>query len=76
MTLPLFISPVRMILHPCQHPYGMPSKAQGFSHELKKCPPDTFLPSLRSGRSFESHIHSINKKDTQRVSFLFMAKVQ
>ena len=80
------------ILHLCQHPSGMPSKAQGFSHELKisllrcptstfgdkapwylstaatrsprsirhwrrsdRSPPDTFLPSLRSGRSFESH---------------------
>ena len=38
------------------HPYRMRLKFKGLSHELRKCPPDTFLPSLRSGRSFESHL--------------------
>ena len=37
-----------------QHSFGMQPDAHGFSHGLKKCPPDTFLPSLRSGRPFES----------------------
>jgi len=32
-----------------------------FSHGLKKCPPDTFLPSLRSGRPFKSLLISANK---------------
>jgi hypothetical protein len=36
-------------------PYGMLSAFPGFFLALKKCPPDTFLPSLRSGRPFESH---------------------
>ena len=33
----------------------------GFSHGLKKCPLDTFLPSLRSGRPFESLCIAKNK---------------
>ena len=40
--------------HP--HPYGMRLESEGLSHGLRKCPPDTFLPSLRSGRPFESHL--------------------
>ena len=34
--------------------HRMRLKSEGLSHRLKKCPPDTFLPSLRSGRPFES----------------------
>ena len=34
--------------------YGPQPESEGFSHGLKKCPPDTFLPSLRSGRPFKS----------------------
>ena len=34
---------------------------EGFSHGLKKCPPDTFLPSLRSGRPFKSLHHHKRK---------------
>ncbi len=26
----------------CQQSYGLPSEFHGFSHGLKKCPPDTF----------------------------------
>ena len=33
---------------------GPQPESEGFSHGLKKCPPDTFLPSLRSGRPFKS----------------------
>ena len=36
------------------HPYGMRSVRNGFSHDLSNSPPDCFLPSLCSGRSFES----------------------
>ena len=35
-------------------PFGVPSCSDGLSHGLRKCPLDTFLPSLRSGRPFES----------------------
>lgn len=40
--------------HP--YPYRMRLKSEGLSHELNKCPPDTYLPFLRSGRSFESQL--------------------
>ena len=35
-------------------PSGVQSFFNGLSHGLRKCPLDTFLPSLRSGRPFES----------------------
>ena len=45
----------------------------GLSHGLKKCPPDTFLPSLRSGRPFKSRIP--NKKDIHSdVLFIWCAR--
>jgi hypothetical protein len=33
---------------------GLHSQVKGISHELNKCPPDTYLPWLRQGRSFDS----------------------
>ena len=51
--------------HP--HPSGMRLKFEGLSHELRKCPPDTFLPSLWSGRSFES-LRAAKKQIPRRVS--------
>ena len=48
-------------MHICPHPSGMRPNAHGFSHGLKKCPPDTFLPALRPGRPFESHSLPIEK---------------
>ena len=44
----------RHLFDPCPHPYRMRPQIKGLSHGLKKCPPDTFLPALRSGRPFES----------------------
>ena len=38
------------------HIRRMRSEIHGLSHGLKKCPPDTFLPSLRSGRPFKSRL--------------------
>ena len=55
----------------CSHPYRVRSYSYGFSHGLNKCPLDTCLPSLRSGRPFESRCIS-KKKDTQRVSFFLL----
>ena len=43
-----------------QQPYRLPSSVHGFSHGLTNSPPDCLLPSLRSGRPFESH--SFHKK--------------
>ena len=37
-----------------QQPYRLPSSVHGFSHGLTNSPPDCLLPSLRSGRPFES----------------------
>ena len=58
--------------HP--HPFGMRLKSEGLSHELRKCPPDTFLPSLRSGRSFESHREHKNIGHPVRGSRYFGAR--
>ena len=44
---------------------GPQPESEGFSHGLKKCPPDTFLPSLRSGRPFKSPI-DVKKPDTPK----------
>jgi len=40
--------------HP--HPSGMRLKSEGLSHALQNSPPDCFVPSLCSGRDFESHL--------------------
>ena len=45
----------------CPHPYRVRSESDGFSHGLKKCPPDTFLPRLCRGRPFESQTPISNK---------------
>ncbi len=45
---------MQSLMHLRPHPYRARSQVHGFSHGLKKCPPDTFLPSLRSGRPFKS----------------------
>lgn len=42
------------------HPYGMRPETNGFSHGLSNSPPDCLIPSLRSGRPFESR-HSSKK---------------
>ena len=36
------------------HPYRMHPEYEGLSHGLQNSPPDCFVPSLRSGRPFES----------------------
>ena len=56
-----------MYIH--QHPYGTQPDVHGFSHGLKKCPPDTFLPSLRSGRPFESSAAPPKRRTPKWVSF-------
>ena len=48
------------------HPYRMHPPTKGLSHGLKKCPPDTFLPALRSGRPFESFFRCTKKEDALR----------
>ena len=48
----------------------MRPQIKGLSHGLRKCPPDTFLPSLRSGRPFESTL-DINKKPDTRMGIWF-----
>ena len=53
--------------HP--HPYVMRLKSEGLSHELRKCPPDCFIPSLRSGRAFESHLRTKNEPPHKGSSF-------
>ena len=51
---------------------GLRPETEGFSHGLNKCPPDTCLPSLRSGRPFKSHFPDIKKTHTGRCgSFLW-----
>ena len=69
--------PSATVWHSCQHPSGMLSAAPGFSHGLSNIPPDCYLPSLRSGRPFESHYPLIpeNKKPRQKPRFLFLAKI-
>ena len=37
------------------HPYRMHLDFEGLTHALQNSPPDCFVPSLRSGRPFESH---------------------
>ena len=49
-----FYTILQRIISPYPHPYWVRLWGHGFSHGLKKCPPDTFLPSLRSSRPFES----------------------
>ncbi len=48
------------------HPYWMHLDFEGLSHALKNSPPDCFVPSLRSGRAFESHLSRKTKKNTTR----------
>ena len=38
------------VFESCPHPCGMRPRSEGISPGLKKCPPDTFLPSCWSGR--------------------------
>ena len=52
-----------------QQSYGLPSSLHGLSHELRKCPPDTSLPSLRPGRSFESFFAP--KRGRQQASLAY-----
>ena len=52
----------------CPHPQGVRSETIGFSHDLRNSPPDCFLPSLRSGRSFESQYPN-KKSGTRRCGF-------
>ena len=54
----------------CPHPYRVRSENDGFSHGLKKCPPDTFLPRLRRGRPFESH-HCTHMENATRKGGIF-----
>ena len=69
MTLPLYTGTVRVVLHLCQHPSGMPSKAQGFSHGLKTVHRTVFAPaSPRAGLS--NPIIPI-KKDTHSGVFFY-----
>ena len=49
-------------------PTGCVSNRRGLSHGLKNMPPACFLPSLRSGRPFESHLS--RKKGAPKGSFL------
>ena len=39
-------------------PIRVRSEIYGLSHGLNKCPPDTCLPSLRSGRPFKSRLRN------------------
>ncbi len=57
----------------CPHPYRMRPQTKGLSHGLKKCPPDTFLPSLRSGRPFESFFRRTKKEDALRHPLFWYA---
>ena len=66
LTLSLYNLPFR------PQSYGLRSERQGFSHGLKKCPPDTFLPGLRPGRPFESHRLHMQKAPARLLSnFIF-----
>ena len=58
--------------HP--HPYRMRLVLKGLSHELNKCPPDTCLPALRAGRSFESQLEHKNIGYPARGSRFFGAR--
>ena len=49
-------------------PTGCVSNRRRLSHGLKNMPPACFLPSLRSGRPFESHLS--RKKGAPKGSFL------
>ena len=60
-------------MHIRPHPNRMRPDAHGFSHGLKKCPPDTFLPSLRSGRPFKSTPPIRNKKEPSFRMTLFVS---
>jgi len=51
------------------HPYRMRLEFEGLSHALPNSPPDCLVPSLCSGRAFESHLCTKNEPP-QRGSFL------
>ena len=52
---------LRPLLDHRSQSYGLRPLIEGFSHGLRKCPPDTFLPSVPSGRPFKSA--PTNKKE-------------
>ena len=53
----------------CPHPQGMRLENKGFSHGLKKCPPDTFLHQCAHWcRPFESQYPN-KKSGTRRCGF-------
>ena len=52
------------------HPFGKRLKSEGLSHALQNSPPDCFVPSLRSGRPFESY-PSIKKEAARKGSLFF-----
>ena len=58
----LYLNIVRYVFDLRPHPFRMRPQIKGLSHGLKKCPPDTFLPSLRSGRPFVSLSSGVPKK--------------
>ena len=75
----LTVSSSAPVMHSRQLPCGKPPVMHGLSHGLNKCPPDTYLPALRSGRPFESHYpntHIKKKRGNLTVSsFFFMGWV-
>ncbi len=46
----------KTIFHFSLQSSGLRPEMKGLSHGLKKCPPDTFLPSIRLGRPFKSRM--------------------
>ena len=71
-------SPASLYLHHSAfrlQSYEPQPESEGFSHGLKKCPPDTFLPSLRSGRPFKSPI-DVKKPDTPKGGSGFLAEME
>ena len=73
------LSPAGTCLQPlfdiCSRSYGPRPDIEGFSHGLKKCPPDTFLPSLRSGRPFKSPIDDKNTHIPKGI-WVFLAEME
>ncbi len=53
-------------------PTGCVSNRRGLSHGLKNMPPACFLPSLRSGRPFESHLS--HQKKAALTGGLFLVR--
>ena len=62
---------LRPLLDHRSQSYGLRPLIEGFSHGLRKCPPDTFLPSVPSGRPFKSALTNKKEHPSEWMGVLF-----